>query len=41
MVDISNQSPSYGLLEIQCNNFHPGVLLGNNPDRLLLAASSR
>ena len=37
----SNQSPFSGLLEIPFNNFHPGDLLGNNPDRLLLAASSR
>ena len=41
LVDKSNQSPISGLLEILFNNFHSGDLTGNNPDRLLLAASSR
>ena len=40
-MDKYNQSPSSGFLEILFNNFHPRDLLGNNPDRLLLAASSR
>ena len=41
LVDKSNQSPSSGLMEILCNKFLPGDLLGNNPDMLLLAASSK
>ena len=41
LVDKSNQSPSSGLLEILWNQFLPGDLRGNNPNRLILAASSR
>ena len=41
LVDKSNQSPSSEILEILYNQFLPGDLRGNNPNRLILAASSR